>query len=90
VFEQALCSQNSPSLSIFIDLGRICVLKGGKETPDLAEYFPPFKTQIGPKIQKVAGDYFSASLLTSKHERSSVTKTGVPLYQFSQTGAEQT
>jgi len=40
-------------------------LKGGKETSDLAEYFPPFKTQIGPKIKKIANDYFSASLLTA-------------------------
>jgi len=54
-------------------------LKGGKETSDLAGYFPPFKTQIGPKIKKMARDYFSASLLTAKQERSSVTKTGGPL-----------
>jgi len=54
-------------------------LKGGKETSDLAEYFPPFKTQIGPKIKKMASDYFSASLLTAKQVRSSVTKTGEPL-----------
>jgi len=52
-------------------------LKGGKETSDLAEYFPP--TQIGPKIKKMASDYFSASLLTAKQVRSSVTKTGGPL-----------
>jgi len=51
-------------------------LLGGKETSDLAEYFPPFKTQIGPKIKKMASDYFSASLLTAKQVRSSVTKTG--------------
>jgi len=57
-------------------------LKGGKETSDLAEYFPPFKTQIGPKIKKMASDYFSASLLTAKQERSSVSKTGVPLLVF--------
>jgi len=54
-------------------------LKGGKETSDLAEYFQPFKTQMGPKIQKMASDYFSASLLTAKQVRSSVTKTGGPL-----------
>jgi len=54
-------------------------LTGGKETSDLAEYFPPFKTLIGPKIKKMASDYFSASLLTAKQARSSVTKTGGPL-----------
>jgi len=54
-------------------------LKGGKETSDLAEYFPPFETQIGPKIKKMASDYFSASLLTAKQTRSSVTKAGGPL-----------
>jgi len=59
-------SQNSPSLSIFVVLGRICVLKGIKETSDLADYFPPVKTQMGPKIKKMASDYFSASLLTAK------------------------
>jgi len=77
--EQALWSQNSPSLSIFVVLGRVRVLKGGKKTSDLAEYFPPFKTQIGPKIKKMASDYFSASLLTAKQVRSSVTETGGPL-----------
>jgi len=51
-------------------------LKGGKETSDLAKYFPPFKTQIGPKIKKMASDYVSASLLTAKQVHSSVTKTG--------------
>jgi len=55
-----------PRFSFFVVLALICVLKGGKETPDLAEYFPPFKTQIGPKIKKMASDYFSASLLTAK------------------------
>jgi len=54
-------------------------LKGGKETSDLAEYFPPFKTQIRPKIKKMASDYFSVSLLTAKQDRSSVTITGGPL-----------
>jgi len=58
-----------------------------KRNFDLAEYFPPFKTQIGPKIKKMASDYFSASLLTAKQDRSSVTKTDVPLPQ---TGAERT
>jgi len=40
----------------------MCFLRGGKETSDLAEYVPPFKTQIGPKIKQMASDYFSASL----------------------------
>jgi len=75
VVEKALWSQNSSPLSIFVVLGRICVLKRGKETSDLAKYFPPFKTQIGPKIKKIAREYFSASLLTAKLVRSSVTKT---------------
>jgi len=66
-----------PPLSIVVVLGRICVLKGGKETSDLAEYFPPFKTQVGPKIKKMASDYTSASLLIANQVRSSVTKTGV-------------
>jgi len=66
VVEQALWSQNSPSLSILVDLGRTCVLKDGKETSDIGEYFLPFKTQIGPKIKKIASDYFSASLLTTE------------------------
>jgi len=79
VVQQALWSQNSPSLSIFVVLGRIRVLKGGKETSDLAKNFPPFKPQIGPKIKKMASNYFSASLLTAKQVRSSVTKTGGPL-----------
>jgi len=57
VVEKALWSQNSPPLSIFVVLGRTCVLKGGKETSDLVEYFPPFKTQIGPKIKEMASDY---------------------------------
>jgi len=70
VVEKALWTQNSYLLSIFVVLGRICVLKGGKETSDLAEYFPPFKTQIGPRINKMASDYFSASLLTAKQVRS--------------------
>jgi len=42
--------------------------------------FPPFKTQIGPKVKKMASEYFSASLLTAKQAQSSVTKTGP--YQF--------
>jgi len=50
-------SKYGPSLSTFVDLGRICVLKGGKETSDLAEYFPLFKTLIGPKRKKMASDY---------------------------------
>jgi len=79
VVEQALWSQNRPSLSISVFLGRICVLKGGKETSDIAKYFSPCKTQIGPKIKKMARDYFSASLLNAKQVRSSVTKTGGPL-----------
>ena len=79
IVEKALWSQNSSPLSIFVVLGRICVLKVEKETSDLAKHFSPFKTQIGPKIKKIAGDYFSASLLTAKQVRSSVTKTGVPL-----------
>jgi len=92
VVEKALWTQNSPPLSIFVVLGRIWVLKGGRETSDLAEHFPPFKTQIGPKIKKIASDYFSASLivLTAKQERSSVTKTGGEPYQFAQPGTERT
>jgi len=54
-------------------------LKGGKETSDVAEYFPPFKTQIGPKIKKMASDFFPDSLLTAKQVRSSFTKTGGPV-----------
>ena len=64
VVEKALWTPNSPLLSIFVVLGQICVLKSGKKTSDLAGYFSPFKTQIGPKIKKMASDYFSASLLT--------------------------
>ena len=52
VMEKALWSQYSPPLSNFVVLGWKCVLKGGKKTSDLAEYFLPFKTQIGPKIKK--------------------------------------
>jgi len=62
------------------------LLFGGKETSDLAEYFPPFKTQIGPIIKKMASDNFSASWLTAKQGRRSDTKAGP--YQFSQTAAE--
>jgi len=53
--------------------------EGRKGTSDLAGYFPPFKTQTGPKIKKIASDYFSASLLTAKRVRNSVTKTDGPL-----------
>ena len=88
VVEKASWIQNSPPLSIFVILGRICVLKGRKETLDLAEYFPPLKMQIGPKIKKMASDYFLASVLTAKQVQSSVIKTGDP-YQFSKTGAER-
>jgi len=90
VVEKALWSQNSTPLLIFVVLGRICVLQGGKETSDLAEYFPPFKTQIGPKIKKMASDYFSACLLTAKQVRSSVLPKQVDPYQFAQNGAERT
>jgi len=44
--------------------------------------------QIGPKIKKMASDYFLASVLTAKQVQSSVIKTGDP-YQFSKTGAER-
>ena len=44
IVEKALWTQNSPPVLIFVDFDQICVLKGGKETSDLAEYFPPFKT----------------------------------------------
>jgi len=63
-------------------------LKGGKETSDLAEYFPHFKTQIGPKIKKMASDYFSASLLTPKRFEARLPKRVDP-YQFAKTGAKR-
>jgi len=63
-------------------------LKGGKETSDLAEYFPPFKTHIRPKIKKMASDYFSASLLTARFE-ARLPKQVDP-YQFAKTGVERT
>ena len=53
-------TSNSPSLTIFFIFGRILVLKGGKETSDLTEDFPPLQTQIGQKIKKIASDYFFA------------------------------
>jgi len=56
--------------------------EGWKEIPDFAEYFLPFKAQIGPKMKKMASDYFSATLLTAKQKGSSVSKTGVPLPVF--------
>jgi len=49
-----------------------------KETSDLAEYFPPFKTQIGPEIKKMASDYFSASL-PNKFEARLPKRGGGPL-----------
>jgi len=65
-------------------------LKSGKETSDVAEYFPPFKTQIGPKMKKMASDYTSllpCSLPTRKEVR--LPKQVQP-YLFSQTGGERT
>jgi len=78
VVEKALWCQYSSRFPFSLLLGWICVLKSGKETSDLAEYFTYFKTRIGPKLKKMASDYFSAFLLTAKQERSSATKTGVP------------
>jgi len=63
-------------------------LKGGKETSDLAEYFPPFETQIGPKIKKMASDYFSASLLRPNRFEARLSKRVDP-YQFAKTGAKR-
>jgi len=60
----------------------------GKETSDLAEYFPPFKTQIEPKIKKMASDYFSASLITPNRFEARLPKQVDP-YQFAKTGAKR-
>jgi len=79
VVEKALWTQNSPPAFDFRCFNSNLRFVEWKRNFRPCRIFSTFQTQIGPNIKKMASDYFSASLLTAKQVRSSVTKTGGPL-----------